>query len=188
LRFTHDTEDALAFVTALANTVPSAAQSRTDELSTPADLAELLDRNAYSGRRDLDAVELREVHAVRAELRATWTLDAERAVVEVNRMLAAANALPQLTRHDGLDWHIHATEPGAPLAERIRVEAALALVDVIRSGTTDRLRVCDADDCDGLLVDLSRNGSKRFCGVRCGNRMNVNAYRERQSGSSQPCP
>ncbi len=112
-------------------------------------------------------------------------MDVDRAVVEVNRLLTAANALPQLRRHDGLDWHIHATEPEAPLAERVRVEAALALVDVIRSGATDRLRICSAEDCDGLLVDLSRNGSKRFCSVRCGNRMNVNAYRERQAGSDR---
>lgn len=183
--FAHDTEDALGFVAALANTVPDASQSRTDELSTPAALDALLDRNAYSGRRDLDAAELREVHAVRAELRSIWTLDVDRAVVEVNRLLAEADAVPQLRRHDGFGWHIHATEPAASLAERIRVEAALALVDVIRSGATDRLRVCAAEDCDGLLVDLSRNGSKRFCSVRCGNRMNVNAYRERRAGSER---
>jgi predicted RNA-binding Zn ribbon-like protein len=40
--------------------------------------------------------------------------------------------------------------------------------------------VCAAHDCEGVLVDLSRNGSKRFCTVRCGNRMNMIAYRERQ--------
>jgi predicted RNA-binding Zn ribbon-like protein len=52
---------------------------------------------------------------------------------------------------------------------------------VVRSDATDRLRVCAADDCDGVLVDLSRNGSKRFCSVRCGNRMNMVAFRERRA-------
>ena len=99
-------------------------------------------------------------------------------------MLADANARPYLARHDGLDWHLHATAPDAPLAERIRVEIALALVDVIRSGEQCRLRVCEADDCEGLFVDLSRNGSKRFCSVRCGNRMNMIAFRERQAEAS----
>ena len=55
----------------------------------------------------------------------------------------------------------------------------MALVDVIRSDETGRLRVCEADDCEGLLLDLSRNGSKRFCSVRCGNRMNMVAFRRR---------
>ncbi len=87
-------------------------------------------------------------------------------------------------RHDEFDWHIHATPLDAPLAERIRVEVALALVDIIRAGATDRLRVCEAHDCEGVLVDLSRNGSKRFCSVRCGNRMNMIAYRERQADAS----
>ena len=66
------------------------------------------------------------------------------------------------------------------MAQRIEVEGALALVDVIRSNETGRLRVCAADDCAGLLVDLSRNGSKRYCSVRCGNRMNQLAFRERR--------
>jgi predicted RNA-binding Zn ribbon-like protein len=105
-------------------------------------------------------------------------------------MLREARALPYLTRHDGSDWHLHATEPGAPLAERIRAEAAFALIDVIRMNEMGRLRVCAADDCTGLLVDLSRNGSKRFCSVRCGNRMNMVAFRERQGGdpNSRPPP
>jgi predicted RNA-binding Zn ribbon-like protein len=47
---------------------------------------------------------------------------------------------------------------------------------------TERLRVCAAPDCTGLLVDLSRNGSKRFCSVRCGNRVNMIAFRERAAG------
>ena len=101
------------------------------------------------------------------------------AVTEVNAMLQAARALPLLVRHDDFDWHLHATDPSAPLAERIRVEVSLALVDVIRTDEMGRLRACAADDCAGLLIDLSRNGSKRFCSVRCGNRMNMMAFRER---------
>ena len=102
-------------------------------------------------------------------------------VGEVNALLAAADATPRLVRHDDFDWHVHATADDAPLAVRIRVEAALALVDVIRSDEVGRLRACEAPDCDGVLVDLSRNGSKRFCSVRCGNRMNMVAFRARQS-------
>jgi predicted RNA-binding Zn ribbon-like protein len=180
LLFAPDAEEALEFAVVLCNTAPGASRSGEDELATPEQLTALLTENRYSGRVDGDEAELRQVHATRERLRRAWSLDRDSAALDVNQMLAEARALPYLMRHDGFDWHLHATAQDAPLAERIRVEVALALVDVIRSDQTDRLRVCDADDCTGLLVDLSRNGSKRFCSVRCGNRMNMIAFRARK--------
>ncbi|MFM9876835.1 MAG: CGNR zinc finger domain-containing protein [Rhodoglobus sp.] len=179
MQFAPDTEITLAFAVALGNTHRSASRTGLDELATPAELTALLDVHTYSGRFDRDLAELHEVQQTRDDLRRVWTLDPDPAVVEVNAMLQDAAALPFLTRHDHFGWHLHATAADAPLAERIRVEVALALVDVIRAGETGRLRVCAAPDCAGLLVDLSRNGSKRFCSIRCGNRMNQLAHRER---------
>ena len=183
MHFAPDTEDALEFAVVLGNTVPGASRSGLDELATPEQLTTLLHENKYSGRIDGDDAELREVHETRDRIRRAWSLARDDAVAEVNGMLADAHAMPYLMRHDGFDWHLHATPLDAPLAERIRVEIALALVDVIRSDETERLRVCAADDCTGLLLDLSRNGSKRFCSVRCGNRMNMVAFRARQGGA-----
>jgi predicted RNA-binding Zn ribbon-like protein len=180
LHFAPDTETTLEFVVALANTHPAASRTGADEIATPEQLSALLDEHRYSGRMDRDERELREVQETRDLLREIWGLDRDQAADAVNRMLVEARALPRLVRHDEFDWHLHATPPDAPLSERIRVEAALALVDVIRTDETDRMRVCDADDCMGILLDLSRNGSKRFCSVRCGNRMNQLAYRARQ--------
>lgn len=185
MHFAPDTEASLEFVVALCNTERAASRSGRDELATVEQLAPLLTRFAYSGRIDLDEAELRDVRRTRTLLRRVWTLERDNAVVEVNRMLHAAKALPHLARHDGSDWHLHATEPDAPLGERIRVEASLALTDVIRTDEMGRLRVCEADDCTGLLLDLSRNGSKRFCTVRCGNRMNMIAFRGRQAGGTE---
>jgi len=181
LHFAPDTEDSLEFVVALANTDPGASRSGDDELATTEQLADLLELNVYTGRVDHDAAELEDVRRTRAILRRVWTLDRDAAVDEVNGILAKARALPRLVRHDGFDWHMHATADEAPLAERIRVEASLALIDVIRMNEMARLRVCGADDCTGLFLDLSRNGSKRFCSVRCGNRVNMIAFRERQA-------
>ena len=182
MHFAPDTVDSLTFLVALGNTAPGASHSDDDELVTVDQLATLLTHFAYSGRIDHDEAELREVRETRTLLRRVWTLDRDEAVAAVNRILRDAKALPHLARHDNLDWHIHATAPQAPLAERIRVEAAMALTDVIRMNETQRLRVCEADDCAGLVLDLSRNGSKRFCTVRCGNRMNMIAFRERRRG------
>jgi predicted RNA-binding Zn ribbon-like protein len=182
LQFAPDTAESLEFVLTLGNTDPGASRSGDDELATVDELSALLARYSYSGRIDHDEAELRDVQQTRTLLRRVWVLDRDDAVVAVNRMLRDAKALPYLARHDTSDWHIHATDPEAPLAERMRVEAALALTDVIRMNEMGRLRVCEADDCTGLVLDLSRNGSKRFCSVRCGNRMNMVAFRERRAG------
>lgn len=179
--FAYDTEATLAFTAALINTLPGASHSRDDELTEPRALVEILDEHEYSGRRDGDQAELDEIRAARHQLRRFWEVDRDGAVGIVNTFLRDAAALPQLVRHDAWDWHLHATESDAPLVTRIQVEVAMAFVDVIRSKEYDRLRVCAADDCDAVLVDLTRNRSKRYCDVgNCGNRMNVVAYRARR--------
>jgi predicted RNA-binding Zn ribbon-like protein len=181
LHFAPDVETSLEFAAIVANTDASASRSRLDELSTIEELDWLIASCVFTGRQDHDQKELREVREVRELIRSIWTLPRDEMVDRINAILREAQALPQLSRHDDLDWHIHATLPDAPLAERMQVEIALALGDVIRADATDRLRVCEATECDGLLVDFSRNGSKRFCTVRCGNRMSMIAYRERQN-------
>jgi predicted RNA-binding Zn ribbon-like protein len=113
-----------------------------------------------------------------------WTTDTDGAVEVVNTLLAEAHALPQLVRHDEWSWHLHATPPEAPLATRMAVEAAMAMVDVIRADELGRLGVCAADDCDDVVVDLSKNRSKRYCDGGCGNRTNVAAYRARKASTA----
>ncbi|MEO7123040.1 MAG: CGNR zinc finger domain-containing protein [Lacisediminihabitans sp.] len=188
MHFASDTDDAVAFAVALGNTVAGATKSGEDELSTPAQLTALLTENRYSGRFDRDDAELREVRETRERIRYLWTLDRDDSAVEVNRILRDARALPHLMRHDGFDWHLHATELDAPLAERIRVEIALAFIDVIRSDETRRLRACAAPDCTGIFADFSRNGSKQFCSIRCGNRMNMVAFRQRAADDASQHP
>lgn len=177
--FTHDTEVNLTFFAALIDTEAGASASGVDELSTIEQLSAFLTHWKFTGRIDHDRRELDEVRAVRASVRDIWGREEARVVAWVNETLAAAQAVPRLVDHDGLGWHIHATDNDSPLAERMLVEAAMAFVDVVRAGRLDRLRDCEADDCTGIFVDLSKNGSKRFCSTRCGNRMAVRAYRAR---------
>lgn len=179
--FAPDTEDMLEFIVALVNTDPAGSRSGTEELADVADLAAMLVEYRYTGRVDGDRRELEQVLRARDELRRLWSLGRDDMVHAINELMEHSQILPKLLRHDGLDWHLHTTSPDAPLAERLRIEAAFALVDVIRADAGGRLRVCEAPDCDGLLVDLSRNGSKRFCSVRCSNRVNMIAYRRRQA-------
>ncbi|MET0932507.1 MAG: CGNR zinc finger domain-containing protein [Mycetocola sp.] len=178
--FAHDTEVSLATTAALINTLPGASNSGADELSTPQQLVVFLDRFEFTGSRTGDDRELAEMRALRPRLRELWTRDEDGVVALINDLLQEANALPQLVKHDDWDWHLHATPPTAPVAQRAQVEAAMAVVDLVRSKELSRLHECAADDCDAVVVDLSRNRSRRYCDVgNCGNRANVAAYRQR---------
>ena len=174
--FAHDTEVALNAAAALVNT-----QGRDeDQLETLGQLDEFVREWGWTGSRRRDRTELDQVRALRPLLRRLWGMNEDALVKQVNGMLREAHALPQLTTHGEWGYHLHATSSDAPLADRMAVEAAMAFVDVIRQGELDRLQVCDADDCDDVVVDLSKNRSKRYCSTTCSNRVNVAAFRARQ--------
>ena len=177
--FAHDTELALVSAAALVNTA-AWGPGDEDTLSTVADLERFLDEQGWSGVRTGEEAELSAVRDLRPRLRRLWELDEPELVEEGNGVLTEAGALPQLVDHDGLGWHIHAVPQDAPLVTRMAVEAAMAFVDVVRAGELDRLKTCAAGDCDDVVVDLSRNRSRRFCDGGCGNRENVRAYRDRR--------
>lgn len=183
--FIHDTEMSLRAAAALVNTLPETDTEGIDRLVSQADFDAYLDEYAYTGTFRRDDDELNAVRANRDRLRQLWDVDREGAVPLVNAMLRDGQALPQLVIHDTFDWHIHATESDAPLSTRMLVESAMAFVDVIRSDQWDRVRICEADDCESVYVDFSKNGSKRYCDTgNCGNRMNVIAYRRRKAEES----
>ncbi|WP_341230137.1 CGNR zinc finger domain-containing protein [Nocardioides salarius] len=155
-----------------------------DTLTTVEELDEFYSTHQYSGRHEQTLDELDEVRALRPVLRGLMLAERDDAVELVNTMLAEAGAVPRLVRHEGYDWHIHACDPDADLVTRMSVETAMAMIDVIRTDEMSRLGVCADDDCDGIVLDLSRNRSRRFCSTTCGNRNAVAAYRARQSDTA----
>jgi predicted RNA-binding Zn ribbon-like protein len=178
--FAHDTEAALISASALVNT----DQPDGDRLDSVGALDAFVRAEGISGTRRGDGAELEQVRALRTRLRRWWEADQDALVEQVNAMLREAQALPQLVAHDGWDYHLHATTPHAPLADRMAVEAAMAFVDVVRQQELDRLRICDAESCHDVLVDLSKNRSRRYCSTSCANRTNVAAFRARQAGQA----
>jgi predicted RNA-binding Zn ribbon-like protein len=144
----------------------------------------LFEEHGWTGRHDRTDAELRSVRGLRPTLRRLWEADEDEVVGIVNDLLREHQALPQLVRHDGWPYHLHATPPESPLAARMAVEAAMAFVDVVREGELDRLSTCADPDCDHVVVDLSKNRSKRFCDFGCGNRAAVRAYRARKAAAS----
>ena len=176
--FAHDTELNLAAAVELVNT--EGEDQAADELETLADLDEFFRRWQYTGWSQRRREDLHAIRGLRGELRALLTSPRDRAVGLVNAWLAEAQAVPRLVRHDELDWHIHAVADDAPLADRIRVETAMAMVDVIRADEMTRLSTCADERCTGVVLDLSRNRSRRYCSTTCSNRNAVAAYRARE--------
>lgn len=174
----HDTVTGILCAVALVNTEVDGVDTLTDV----AVLDALLDRERFTGRRDGTVAELKQIRALRSTLRSAWEAPDTRAAVELaNRLLREAHALPRLTDHDGWDWHLHVTDPDASLAQRFAAEVGMALADLIRGGELNRLRICAAEDCTAVLVDLTRNHSRIYCDTgNCGNREHVAAYRARR--------
>lgn len=177
--FAHDTEVALVAAAALVNTTGSDGEKLPDLAA----LDDFFRAYGWTGGREHTAAELRAVKELRPRLRRLWEADEDEVVRIVNALLRESNALPQLVKHDEWDYHLHATPADAPLATRMAVEAAMAFIDVIRGGELSRLRVCEYPDCGNVVVDLSKNRSKRFCDAGCGNRAAVTAYRARKAAA-----
>jgi predicted RNA-binding Zn ribbon-like protein len=174
--FTDDTDAALQAAVALVNSTDAPG----DPLGSVDDLTAFLASWSYTGRHDSTPDEVEALRRLRPALKALLLAERDVAVEIVNGMLAEAKALPQLQRHDQWDWHVHAVGPDRPLDERVVVETAMAMIDVIRADEMSRLASCAADDCEDVVLDLSRNRSRRYCSTTCGNREAVAAYRARQ--------
>jgi len=171
----HDTEASLLAAVELVN-----SGEDPDTLRTIDQVDAWYARHRYTGRRDRTDAELTDLRAIRPVLRELLTADRDTAAEMVNRMLADARAVPRLVRHDDIDWHIHAVSPDEPLVRRVLVETAMAMADVVRGDEMSRLAVCADDACAGVVLDLTRNRSRRFCSTTCANRVAVAAYRARR--------
>jgi predicted RNA-binding Zn ribbon-like protein len=176
--FTDDTEEALQAAVWLANSARD-----PDALATTDDEGAFLARFDYTGRIDRDEAELTGLRRLRPRLRTMLLAPRDDMVAEVNDALSGVALSPRLTRHGDVDWHLHAVADDRPLAERVLVETAMALIDVIRAEEGSRISVCADDTCESVVLDLSRNRSKRYCSTACANRNAVAAYRARRAGS-----
>ena len=176
----HDTKCALDSVVDLINTGPEydGHEGLPDVLA----LQNFVERNDVSEVGPLCEPDLKAVREVRdrfAQVFAATTTPEAAALI--NTLVAEAGTTPQLTDHDGYDWHVHYFAPGASLADHLAADGGMALAFLLVGDERERLRRCDAPDCRRAFVDLSRNRSRRYCDSRtCGNRLHVAAYRARR--------
>jgi predicted RNA-binding Zn ribbon-like protein len=152
------------------------------ELTDVTALEGFLDKHLVQPRRRATAADLDAVRALRPRFRAVWqATDTGTLAGLVNELLSDSGARPRLTDHGGgWGWHLHVTGHDAALEHRVAAQAGFAFADLVRMREAGRLRRCEAPDCDAVLIDLSKNRSRRYCDTgNCGNRQHVAAYRER---------
>lgn len=178
----HDTRCALDIVVALLNTDTGDGGAETDALVDVGALQGFVDEHDISGIEALCGSDVAAIRAVRSNLSAVFAAPDDRAAAErLNAIVAAAGTTPQLTDHDGYEWHVHYFAPGASVAEHLAADGGMALAFLVVAGERERLRRCEAPNCGRAFVDYSRNRSRRYCSSRtCGNRLHVAAYRARQ--------
>ncbi|UKY53513.1 CGNR zinc finger domain-containing protein [Streptomyces inhibens] len=177
--------------TDLVNTSPLVRRSTGEVLVDPAALQRFLAEYGIrpdalvQGRRPTDG-DLEQVHALRQEIRGILEATSEDDAVDgATALVMRAGRGPALYRDakDRWQWYI-GTAPHAPLADELAVLMGAGLLGALRTLSHDRFRHCSSPVCDGMFVDTSRAGRRRYCMPDvCGNRLNVANYRARQQGS-----
>lgn len=160
----------------LANT----ATASGDRLTTREELAAFLRAHGEADPVTVTDADLTQVRALRQRLRTVFEAgDPAAAAAAVNGLLDTYATRPYLTDHDGSDWHLHVSPGDATWGSWLAARTALALALVIAEGGFERLRVCAAHDCAVVLLDTSRNHTRRFCTPTCATRTRVAAHRAR---------
>ena len=183
MQLDHDSALALEVLVWLVNT--DDRRTGIDELGEIRALVGFVDQRGISGAVAGDEAELRAVRRLRSRLRGIFDLaqngDRDEVVAAINELIADTGPTPCLVEHDGQPLHLHFTPADAPLDRRLGAEIAIALAIVARDGGPERLRVCETPGCGRVLVDLSKNRSRRYCDSLCANRQHVAAYRRRRA-------
>jgi predicted RNA-binding Zn ribbon-like protein len=85
-------------------------------------------------------------------------------------------AIHHLRLSDRFEWEWRkADAPDAFLGPVVR-----AGLELLLSEERARVHVCDADDCEWLFLDTSKNGRRRWCDMKaCGNRVKARRFYKR---------
>jgi predicted RNA-binding Zn ribbon-like protein len=172
-----------AVATDLVNTAPEVMVRTGEALPDAAALARFLaDRDLHPAAGRPSASDVDAVHDLRRSLRALLEEPDPVAAAARAAALTGAASGPELhLAQDGhWQWQVR-SRPGASLADELALLTGTALLAVLRALGPERFRYCAAPTCDGMFVDTSRAGRRRYCVPEvCGNRVNVANHRARR--------
>src|SRR5580692_6546855 len=92
----------------------------------------------------------------------------------LNELLIQYPVHPQLSGHDGQSWHVHYTESGS-MSDKYAAGAAMGLAVRLTELGLDRFGVCQAAPCQGVFIDTTLEGTRRYCSRRCADRASLAA-------------
>ncbi|MDN5547677.1 MAG: CGNR zinc finger domain-containing protein [Rhodococcus sp. (in: high G+C Gram-positive bacteria)] len=172
----------------MVNTSPRVWVEAGDALRDPQALHDLLDEHGLSpdalrnGRR-LTSGELADVQALREEIRSI--LDAPTSDELVDRTDQLLQTVPhhvRLVPDAQYDYRWNAVpDRRIDLTGELALLIGYSLLGTLRTLGYERFRPCASPTCNGVFVDTSRGGRRRYCmPALCGNRINVANHRQRQ--------
>jgi len=192
VNFGSHTNEVVAAAAALVNVVtPGERRGRSYAVPTGDDLTAMIGQALLEARRQTSTPPASRAAAfveLAAAVRPVFEfVDRDRfdeAAETVNELLARYEPAPLLARHDGQPWHLHF--PGRATADRSGWGGGISvgLATVLGSDYADRLGLCTASACNRVFVDVSRNGTRRFCSTACQNRVKAAAHRARAKEGS----
>jgi predicted RNA-binding Zn ribbon-like protein len=103
----------------------------------------------------------------------------DRQVETINTLLEEGASRPFVSRHGGRVPHLHYFPEDPDVVTRVRAQTAAGLAHVLCDAGGQRLGRCDRDECGLVFLDTSRGGRRRFCSLRCANRVRVADHRHR---------
>ena len=170
--------------TDLVNTSP-VVRNAGEILTDQAALTRFLDEHGIRSDAARTDTDVEQVRALRAEVRALLEADEGQTAVGSNALIARAATGPALHRDAEGRWQwFVTTAPGASLADELAVLVGVGLLGALRTLSHDRFRHCASPVCDGMFVDTSKAGRRRYCMPElCGNRLNVARHRARRRES-----
>ncbi len=138
------------------------------------------------------AESLRDVPDVAGRLAAlAWELrsallaeDAAAKAQRLNDLIRRYRAQPYLVEDIGQPFHLHFHGSGETAVEALGGEFVTALALIVDGYGPNRFGQCQARNCDAVYVDLTRNGSRRYCSAACTARAKTAAYRSRRTASA----
>lgn len=97
-------------------------------------------------------------------------------------MMKRATAYPRLVDHDDEGWHLHYRDDDQSMPHVLLAVISVGTALHLTTRGMHRLSRCAAtttssEPCRQVVVDVTRNGRRRYCSVRCANRDAVRRHR-----------
>ena len=180
-----DVQPSALYAVALINTRPERGGS--EGLTSSDDLAAIGEQSFVFYVPDRTEAEINALRRLRTQLD---DIVQARSLQErfdiINELFRSASAIPHIVMHEPDPYpHFHYTLDDAAYADQVKGITAYAMGRLIIMEEFHRIKTCEGNACNRLLLDTTRNSIRRYCDSRtCGNRIHAARYRSRRATES----